>query len=412
MYYKDNILMCEEVSLKSITDIYKTPFYVYSKKSIIDNIRTIKDVFLPIDKVFLAYALKAENNISILKLMVENGIGADVVSMGEINKYLKAGGSPDNIVFSGVSKSCDDIKKSIELDIKQFNIESIPEALRINDLAKSIGKKVKCAIRVNPNIDALTHYKITTGSEGDKFGISVRSIEDNIKLLKSLDYIEIDSLAIHIGSQMLDPMPFYNAITVVKKLCEEVINMGFNINTLDIGGGFGVRYDKSKSGFDFSKFKDATVELLKNINLNIIVEPGRFFVAEAGALIMKVEYVKREWGKNYVIVNAGMNDYIRVAMYDAYNEIVPLENRGGSIRADFVGPVCESSDIFAYDRQTSDIIEGDYIALLDSGAYGASMSSNYNMKPLIAQILVDGDNYAVIRKEQTFEHMIENEIII
>lgn len=411
-YYKDNTLMCEDLDLKSLTSKYKAPFYVYSKKTIKDNIKKIKDVFLSVDNVFIAYAMKAENNISILKIMIDEGLGADVVSVGEIEKYIKAGGDTKKIVFSGVAKSHEEIKRAIELNIKQFNIESIDEALRINNIAKSMNKNVSCAIRVNPNVDALTHHKITTGTKGDKFGISIKTIEDNAELLKSMSNIKINTLAMHIGSQMLNASPFYEAVKVLKKLYEEVSNIGLKIDTLDIGGGFGVGYNKGEASFDFDSFKKNTVELLRDTKLNIMLEPGRFLIAKSGALIMKVEYIKHEWGKTYVILNGGMNDYIRVAMYDAHNEILPLSIKEGSMTSDFVGPICESSDIFAGGRVSSNLEEGDYVALLDSGAYGASMASNYNMKPLRAQVLVDKTNSALIRKEQSIEQMIENDILI
>lgn len=409
--YKNNILMCEDIDIRELTKVYGSPFYLYSKNDILQKIRFLKDIFSSLDDVLIAYAVKAENNLSILKMMVEEGIGADVVSIGETLKYIKAGGDARNIVFSGVAKTEEEIKKSIELNIKRFNIESIPEAVRINNIAKELKKRVKCSIRVNPNVDAHTHEKITTGVNGNKFGVCIKTIIENTNLLKSLDNIEIESLSMHIGSQMTDAEPFYRAILVMKDLIGEVNSMGFNITDIDIGGGYGVRYNKDHSGFDFDKFKNESINLLKEMNLKVTTEPGRYFVAESGALIMRVEYVKEELGRKYVILDGGMNDYVRVAMYDAYNEIYPLVKRESVSNYDFVGPICESSDFFAYDRECSVVEEGDYVALLDAGAYGFSMSSNYNSRPIIAQIMADKDKHYIIRKRQTFDEMIESEII-
>ena len=409
--YKNNILMCEDIDIRELTKVYGSPFYIYSKNDILQKIRFLKDIFSSLDDVLIAYAVKAENNLSILKMMVEEGIGADVVSIGETLKYIKAGGDARNIVFSGVAKTEEEIKKSIELNIKRFNIESIPEAVRINNIAKELKKRVKCSIRVNPNVDAHTHEKITTGVNGNKFGVCIKTIIENANLLKSLDNIEIESLSMHIGSQMTDAEPFYRAILVMKDLIGEVNSMGFNITDIDIGGGYGVRYNKDHSGFDFDKFKNESINLLKEMNLKVTTEPGRYFVAESGALIMRVEYVKEELGRKYVILDGGMNDYVRVAMYDAYNEIYPLVKRESVSNYDFVGPICESSDFFAYDRECSVVEEGDYVALLDAGAYGFSMSSNYNSRPLIAQVMADKDKHYIIRKRQTFDDMIKDEII-
>ncbi|TVL71268.1 diaminopimelate decarboxylase [Brachyspira hyodysenteriae] len=409
--YENNILMCENVDIREIAEIYGTPFYIYSKNDILNKIRFLKEVFSSLNDVLIVYAIKAENNLSILKMMAEEGIGADVVSIGETLKYIKAGGKAENVVFSGVAKTEEEIRKSIELNIKRFNIESIPEAIRINNIAKELKNKVKCSIRVNPNVDAHTHEKITTGVNGNKFGISIKTIRENSELLKSLSNIEIESLSMHIGSQMTDAEPFYKAILVMRDLIGEINSMGFNITDIDIGGGYGVRYNRDHSGFDFNKFKAESINLLKEMNLRVTTEPGRYFVAESGALIMRVEYIKEELGRKYVILNGGMNDYVRVAMYDAYNEIYPLVKKDNVSNYDFVGPICESSDFFAYDRESSVLEQGDYVALLDAGAYGFSMSSNYNSRLFIPQVMIDDKKHYIIRKRQTFEDMIRDEIL-
>ena len=409
IYYKDNILMCENIDIRDITKDFVTPFYIYSKNNILNKIRFLKNIFKPLNDIFIAYAIKAENNLSILKIMVEEGIGADVVSIGEVFKYIKAGGKPCNIIFSGVGKTSYEIRESIELNIKCFNVESIPEAIRINNIAKELNKRVKCSIRVNPNIDAHTHKKITTGIYGNKFGISVQTIKENSKLLKSLDNIEIESLSMHIGSQILDAEPFYESILVMKDFIDEISSIGFNITDIDIGGGYGVGYNGVN--FDFDRFKNESIKLLKEMNIKVTTEPGRYLIAESAALIMRVEYIKEELGNRYAILDGGMNDYIRVAMYDAYNDISALVKKNNILYYNFVGPICESSDFFAYNRECSELKEGDYVALLKAGAYGYSMSNNYNSRPLISQIMVDGNNIQLIRKKQTFEDMIANEIL-
>ncbi|MBW5388664.1 diaminopimelate decarboxylase [Brachyspira hampsonii] len=409
--YKNNILMCENIDIRDIAEVYGTPFYIYSKNDILSKIRFLKEVFSPLDDALIVYAVKAENNLSILKIMAEEGIGADVVSIGETLKYIKAGGKAENIVFSGVAKTEEEIRKSIELNIKRFNIESIPEAVRINNIAKELKKRVKCSIRVNPNVDAHTHEKITTGVSGNKFGISIKTIKENSELLKSLDNIEIESLSMHIGSQMIDADPFYRAISVMKDFIAEIKSIGFNITDIDIGGGYGVRYNRGNPGFDFDKFNSKSISLLKEMNLRVTTEPGRYFVAESGALIMKVEYIKEELGRKYAILNGGMNDYVRAAMYDAYNEIYPLVKKDNISNYDFVGPICESSDFFAYERKCSVLEQGDYVALLDAGAYGFSMSSNYNSRLLIPQVMIDDKKHYIIRKRQTFDDMIKDEIL-
>ena len=287
-------------------------------------------------------------------------------------------------------------KKVVEYELVP-GVSDLEVAYELNNQALLTDKKIKI------------HVEVDTGM--GRVGKKPEEILDFVKEISKLSNIEIESLSMHIGSQILDPAPLNKAITVMKGLIEEVKSIGFNIKAVDIGGGYGVRYDKSSNGFDFEKFKKESINLLKDMKLSITTEPGRYFIAEAGALIMKVEYVKEEWGKKYIILNGGMNDYIRAAMYDAHNEIVPLIKRDGKEQYQFVGPICESSDVFANDRECTTIEAGDYVALIDSGAYGFSMASNYNSRTLISQVMIDKNNHYIIRKPQTFEEMISYEII-
>ncbi len=409
--YRNNNMYLEDVCLVDVLKKHQSPCYIYSKKIIENNVNKLKSVFEGVDIIF-AFAAKVESNIAILKILADNGFGCDIVSAGELKRYIKAGGDSSKVMFSGVSKSEAEIEFAIQTGIYMFNIESIPEAKRIDTIAKRLDKTVKCAIRVNPDIEAGTLDKITTGKKGNKFGISVDTIKDNIELFKSLNNIAIEALAMHIGSQILKAEPFYEAIKVMKQLKEDMTALGFSIDTIDLGGGIGIQYDKTQPAFDFEAYSQKVIPLLKSMEgTRFVLEPGRFITGNAAALIMKVEYIKEEWGKTFLLTNAGMNDYIRCAMYDAYNDILPLVKHDGEMKVDIVGPICESSDYFAKDRTISTTSEGEFLALLDAGGYGASMSSNYNTRELIEQILIDGSEYKLIRKKQTFDSMIENELL-
>ena len=403
--------MCEDIPIVELTKKYDSPFYAYSKKSIVDKINILKNVFSKLDNYHIAYSLKAESNLSLLKIMIENGIGADVVSANEIRRFINASGDPKEVVFSGVGKRVDEIEYALSVGIKQFNVESIDEAKRIDEIAKRMDKKTKYAIRVNPNVDAFTHKKITTGTKGDKFGVTFDTILNNIDLLKSLTNIELIGLDMHIGSQILSYKPYYDGINILLGFIDILKAKGFNIDTLDIGGGYGINYDGTSNGFDFEGFTEHVIPILKKSNLNILTEPGRFIIGDSGVLVSKIEYIKEEWGKKYIILDASMSDYARVALYDAYNDIKPLVlNDGKKLIYSVAGPVCESSDFFAHDRQIEEVNVGDYVAIDNVGAYGASMASNYNSLLLVEQVLIDGDKDILIRKKQKFEEIIANEL--
>lgn len=406
--YKEGELYCEGVSLKQMSETEESPFYVYSAQTIRDRVKILKDTFAELDDCLIAYAVKANNNLSLLSMMASMGLGADIISDGELFRFLKAGGDPSKVVFSGVAKSVKELSYAIENGIRMFNAESLPEMKRLNELAATRGQRLKVALRVNPNVEAGTHKKITTGKKGNKFGISVKTIKENKDFLKSLDSLNLCGLDVHIGSSILSAAPFVEAYNVIAEIMEELRNEGFDINTLDIGGGFGVPYEKENGGFDYETYKKEAVPILKRMNVSVIVEPGRYLTAESGALLMKAEYIKEEWDKKFVNVDAGMNDFMRVAMYEAHHDILAVVD-GEKETYDVAGPVCESSDYFAKDREIAKVEEGDALLLMDCGAYGFSMSGNYNGRVTTAEFLVDGDSYKMIRKRQQKEDMIRLE---
>lgn len=404
-HYKEGILHCEDVSVSEIVEKYSSPLYIYSSAILREKVAQIRALFSQIDDFLPAYAVKVNNNLGILRLLVEEGMGADIISDGELYRYLKAGGEASKVVFSGVAKSEEELTYALEKDIGLFNVESINELIRLNQLASKLNKKANFAVRINPDVEAGTHSKITTGKKGNKFGISVESLKNNIELIKSLENVNMRGLAVHIGSQILQATPFKMAFETVSRIFEELRKDGFNLDTLDIGGGFGIPYKKEDGSFDFDTYKKEVIPILRGLGVRIIAEPGRFIAAEAGAFIMRVEYIKHEWDKNYIIVDGGMNDFARVAMYDAYHEIIPISDKGERITADVVGPVCESSDYFAKDRLMGKPEVGGYVALMNAGGYGHSMSTNYNGRKLVAEVMVEKNSYKLIRRRQRLEEL-------
>ena len=407
--YRNDLLHCEDVSLNEIAAAYGTPVYVYSANTIRRRIAILKETFSELSDLTLSFAVKVNNNLGILRLMAEEGIGADIISCGELYRYLQAGGDHTKVMFAGVAKTEEEIAYAIDHKIAMFNAESIPEMVRINTIAEQKNTIVNVACRINPDVEAGTHDKITTGKRGVKFGISVATLKANLALIKSLKNIKFMGVDIHIGSQITDPEPFIEAYKVVARVIEDLRATGFDITVADLGGGIGIPYDKTKGGFSFERYRKEAIPVLKSMNVKIVAEPGRFLVGESAALLMNTEYIKEEWDKTFVIVNGGMNDYIRVALYDAYNDILPITRREGSMLADIVGPVCESSDFFAKGRELTPVKAGDKIALMDAGGYGMSMASNYNARPFIAEVLVDGAKTKLIRRRQTIEELILHE---
>lgn len=423
-YYKGKEIYCEEVKLSELIKKFGTPLYVYSRNTIVNHFNTLKTALSELDHL-ICYAVKANSNIGIINTLAGLGSGFDIVSEGELRRVIAAGGDPQKCVFAGVGKTESEIEFAIRNQIYSFNVESEPELERINAVAKRLGKRAPVAIRVNPNVDAHTHAKITTGTYENKFGIGFEKIPDVYKRASRLKNIWLRGIQMHIGSQLTSVKPFEQAVKKVAPLAMD-LKEKFNIEFFSIGGGIGIVYNpalasgtpqwwkspESKGILTPQTYAERLVPILKKTGLKILVEPGRFIVGNAGVLITRVEYIKSTGKKNFVIVDAAMNDLIRPAFYDAYHEIVPLiKSSRGTIKADVVGPICESGDYFCKDREIARIKPGDCLVIMSAGAYGSVMGSNYNSRPFPPEILVDKSQYAVVRQRQPVEKIWELEQI-
>lgn len=404
-------LYCEEVKIKDIAEKFKTPLYIYSTRTILEHYKKLHEAFSNV-KHLICYSLKANSNLSICNILAKCGGGADVVSGGEIYKAIKAGINPNRIVYAGVGKTEYEIEYALKLGILMFNVESLPEAYLIHNIAKRLKKKARVAIRVNPDIDPLTHSYITTGRSENKFGVNIMYAKEYFLEVKKLKNLEITGIHIHIGSQITKLSPYVQAIKKAIKLLEELKQLGIKIAKLDIGGGLGIIYNEEKPS-SAKDFADLILPLVKKTNCEIILEPGRFIVGNAGILVTKVLYLKETNDKKFVIVDAGMNDLIRPSLYGAYHQIVPVnKNNKEEITADIVGPICESGDFFAMDRRVHKVNSGDLLAIMSAGAYGFSMSSNYNARPKPAEVIVKGKEFFLARKRETYSDLIKGEKII
>lgn len=423
-YYKNKELYCEGVRLSELVNKFGTPLYVYSRNTIINHFNTLKNALSELDHL-ICYAVKANSNIGIINTLAGLGSGFDIVSEGELRRIIAASGDPQKCVFAGVGKTESEIEFAIKNQIYSFNVESEPELERINAVAKRLGTRAPVAIRVNPNVDAHTHAKITTGTYENKFGIGFEKIPAIYKKASRLKNIWLRGIQMHIGSQLTSVEPFEQAVKKVSPLAIDLKDK-YNIEFFSIGGGIGIVYKpalasgtpdwwkspESKGILTPQSYAERLVPILKKTGLKILIEPGRFIVGNAGILITRVEYIKSTGKKNFVIVDAAMNDLIRPAFYDAYHEIVPLKKSSKSfIKADVVGPICESGDYFCKDREIPRIKPGEFLAIMSAGAYGSVMGSNYNSRPFPPEILVDNTKYAIIRQRQPVEKIWELEQI-
>ncbi len=394
--WKKGELYCENVRIADIAEKFGTPLYVYSKAEILKRIAQIKNVFSDIPHL-IAYSLKANNNPHLLRIIRENGCGADTVSGGEVKLALETGFSPEKVVFAGVGKSVDEIKFAIENGIKLLNIESEEELFVVEEVAKQVQRKIHVALRINPDVSPKTIDKIATAKKTSKFGINLEKAEKILKTFSSR-WVEISGLHVHIGSQIFEWEPYMEAVKKVEHL--------FSLRefaTFDIGGGFGVDYDGTGREFNFLYFKNNVLKYLKNFVEEVITEPGRFIIAKAGILVTEVLYRKRD----FIIVDAGMNDFSRPAYYGARHRIVNVVKRGKDTGMFSVGgPVCESTDVFGRDFELELPERGDFLAIMDTGAYGMTMASNYNARPRPAEVLCDGDRYELIRKREDLDEIL------
>lgn len=409
--FKNNKLYCEEVSVGKIAQEVGTPVFIYSRKTLLDHFNKLKTAFKEISPL-ICYSMKANSNLSILRLLVDLGAGLDIVSGGELYRAKKAGVSPKKIVYASVGKTEQEIEEAIRTGILFFNVESIPELELVNDVAGRLLTRQQVAIRINPDVEAHTHHYITTAKKQNKFGIDINTTKKIfLNLRKKLKNLDICGIHVHIGSQVIQATPFIQALKKAVGLIEELNQKSAQITYLNIGGGLGIIYKKEKPQ-TADEYAKAILPILKNKNLKIILEPGRFIVGNAGILLTQVLYIKDTPKKRFVIVNAAMNDLIRPAFYGAYHEIVPINSpvKPKHKKTDVVGPVCESGDFLALARLLPAALKAkDILAVMSAGAYGFSMSSNYNSRRRAAEVLVSGTRYSLVRKRESFEDLVKNE---
>lgn len=410
--YKNNQLMAENLPVKQLAEQFGTPLYIYSKATLERHWHAFDNAFGEHPHL-VCFAVKSNPNIAILNVMAKLGSGFDIVSQGELERVLAAGGDAAKVVFSGVAKSHQEIARALEVNIRCFNVESEAELLRINQIAGDMGKIAPISLRVNPDVDAHTHPYISTGLKENKFGVSVEQAREVYKLAATLPNIKIVGMDCHIGSQLTELQPFLDAVDRLIVLMEQLKQDGIHLKHLDLGGGLGVTYTDEAPPHPTEYAKALWEKLRAFSELEIIVEPGRAITANAGILVTKVEYLKSNESRNFAIVDAGMNDMIRPALYQAYMNILEIDRtlaREEKIY-DVVGPICETSDFLGKQRKLA-IAEGDYLAQRSAGAYGASMSSNYNSRPRTAEVMVDGDKAHLIRRREALNELWQLESLL
>ena len=411
-HYRGGELHAEELPVANIAAAVGTPFYLYSAAGFTAQYRRFADAFLP-ERPLICYAVKANSNLAVIRLLAGLGAGADVVSEGELRRALAAGVPPERIIFSGVGKTAAEMQAAVDAGIHQVNVESVPELRRLSEVASVRGRIARIAIRVNPDVDAHTHAKISTGRKENKFGIEIDEAIAAFELASELPGIKPVGLAVHIGSQVTDLEPYRRAFERVAELVLELRALGFSVARLDLGGGIGVRYHAERPLEPLSYAK-LVRGIFGSLGLTLAFEPGRVLTAPAGLLVSRVLYVKEGGTRRFVIVDAAMNDLIRPALYDAWHDIVPvrLPAAGASLApADVVGPVCETGDTFAVNRELPPFAEGDLLAFTAAGAYGAVMSTTYNSRLLVPEVLVAGQRFAVIRARPSYDALLSLDTI-
>ena len=408
--FKNNELYCETVKVTDISDAVPTPFYLYSYKTFVDHYKKIKAAFRDLDPL-VCFSVKSNSNIAVLRALVKNGAGLDIVSGGELYRALLAGADPKKIVYAGVGKRPDEIEYAIKTGILFFNVESEEELDQIQRSSKALGKKVSVAIRVNPDVVPKTHRHIVTGKGETKFGLDFETVHKIFNSQWRYPNIDIKGLHLHIGSQILDAKPFVEAI---KKALDFIIEFKIPATHLNIGGGLGIMYS-IENPQTAKAFAQKVIPMIKKAGLKLILEPGRFVSGNSGVLITKVIYTKRTPRKKFVIVDSGMSDLIRPSLYEAYHKIVPVKLRDDSSntaeKVDVVGPICESGDFLGKDRLLPLVMKGDILAVMGAGAYGFTMSSNYNSRPRASEVMVIGRSFYIVRKAETYRDLVRGETI-
>lgn len=408
--YRDRALYCDDTPLAEIAAKAGTPCYVYSARAILDNFRAYQDSFGDVPHT-VCYAVKANGNLSLLRMLAEAGAGFDIVSGGELYRVLEAGGDPANVVFSGVGKTSDEIDQALAAGILVFNCESEPELALIDALAHRRRVKARVALRVNPDVEAVTHAYISTGRLAHKFGVDIAEAESVYESARRHGNLLLEGVSCHIGSQLMDPAPLLEALDRVLALIDRLKERGFDIRHIDLGGGLGVAYKPGEVTPAISRYVADVRSRLAGRGLHAMIEPGRSIVGDAGILLTRVLYRKRTGEKEFVVVDAAMNDLIRPALYGAYHEILPVRQTGApEMRVDIVGPVCETGDFLARDRELPEVFPGDLLAIRSAGAYGFAQSSNYNARPRAAEVMVDNDKWRIVRRRETYADLIRGEL--
>ncbi len=413
--YRDGEMFAEAVPVKRIAREVGTPAYIYSLATLRRHYRVFDQAFAKVPHI-VCFSVKANSNLALLKVFANEGSGFDIVSGGELFRALKAGGDPKKIVFSGVGKKKDEMEYALNSDILMFNVESEEELMALNDIARAVGKKAPISLRINPDVDPQTHPYISTGMKKAKFGVEIKKSIETYKKAVSLPNVDVVGVDCHIGSQLTSLSPFVDALARVREYLDRVLlgslqKEGAQIRYLDLGGGLGINYNDETPPHP-EEYAKAIIEGLEGLNTTLILEPGRVIVGNAGILVTEVQYLKENESRRFVIVDGGMNDLIRPALYGSYQAIRPVvETNAEKIVADVVGPICESGDFFAKDREIARPQRGDLLAVMSAGAYGFTMASNYNSHPKAPEVLVDGDKYYVVRKRETFDDLINGEVI-
>jgi len=403
---RKNNLCVENISALKLAKKYKTPFYCYSLSQLKYNFNSFSNTFKTI-KPIICFSVKSNANLILLRELKKIGSGADVVSLGELQKALIVGISPKKIVFSGIGKTEEEITTAIKKKILLINVESENEVILINKISKKLSRKTSIGIRLNPNVTGKTHKKISTGGKNEKFGLLYNDCVNLCQKIKRMKNIKLEGLSVHIGSQITNVKPFKKVLSVINKIINKT---KMNFKFIDLGGGMGISYSKKEKQLNLKQYAQLINKFTKNNNSKIIFEPGRFIIGNTAILITKIIYIKKSNNKNFIVLDAGMNNLMRSALYDAHHQIIPLKKTNKLFKGnlEFVGPVCESSDKFSNQKSFSQIKEGDYVGLANVGAYGMSLSSNYNTRPTIAEIMVNGSKHRVIRKRQSLENLVNN----
>ena len=403
---RKNSLRIDNVLAVKLAKKYKTPFYCYSLTQIKENFSSFSNAFKTVNPI-ICFSVKSNSNLVLLRELKKMGSGADVVSIGELVKAIKAGISNKKIVFSGIGKTEEEIRMAIKKRVLLINVESESEVNMINKISNKMPNKIPIGIRLNPNVTGKTHKKISTGGKDEKFGLLYNDFINLSKKIKNMKNLKLEGISVHIGSQITSVKPFKKVLFIINKIINKT---KINFKFIDLGGGMGISYSKNDKKINLSEYARAVNKFNKNKNSKIIFEPGRFIIGNAAILITKIIHIKKSNKKYFIILDAGMNDFMRPALYGSKHQILPLKKSKNIFRGNFqfVGPICESSDKFLSQKNFPNIKIGDYLALTDVGAYGMSLSSNYNTRPIIAEIMVKGSKYKTIRKRQSFENLVNN----